>query len=998
MNRGCISGFLCVLTVSLLIALGTSPLMAQTTLGDISGSVTVSGNGVPGVTVTATSPKLQGQRVTYTGDNGVYFLHGLPPGPYAIKFELSGMTGVDKRVTVDLGQTARLDADMTPAATKETITVVATSPTALTTTQLGSNYKYETITQLPIARTLSSIAALTPGVDTATFNAGQLRIGGAFGYDNVFLVDGTDVNDNLFGTANGLYIEDAIAETQVMTGGISAEYGRFTGGVVNAITKSGGNDFAGTLRDDLSRPNWTSLTPFEETRSTPQRPTRTLGKVYQGTLGGPILKDRLWFFGAGRDVKTTGTTILTETGIPLAQSTSNPRYEGKLTATIAAKHTIQGSYITNNTTQGGNLGLGGTIDLRSAVTRQLPNSGESLFYNGIFTQSLFGELKFSRKLFGFRGAGGTLTDIHESPFLNATGAQRVYNAPYFDANDPENRNNKDISATMSYFLSTKSMGSHDVKGGLEDYISTRTGGNSQTATGYVYFADPKRVNGVAITDANGRYIPTFIPCVSNGGVLQSCAANALFVNNWLATRGAKVDLTTKAGFINDTWNLNKNWSFILGGRFEKVTGSATGGITTVDSSRFTPRLGSSWDVFGSGRTKVDLTAGQYSGRYLDNQFSKNTPVGNPSRVTYAYIGPAGEGLGFAPAFDIKNFVVTSGSFPLQNVFVNKGIKSPVVTEYTVGLGQAVSTNGFFKVVYTNRKWKDFVEDFVGGGAGFTHVIISPTVSANLDNTTVGNSSIPQKAYSSVQLLSQYRPLRHWNSQLAYTRELNNNGNFVGEAGNQPGNSSLIGNYPEIYEPNVHIPTGRLPGYEKDRVRWLNTYDLSLSRFGALNIGLIGNYDSPLTFSYATAVPTTAIQKAAILAAGDKSAPTSTTVFFGRRGAGQFASQKSLDAALTYSLPIFSSRVAPWIKAEMTNVTNAHKLISWTTTIIQDPTSPRDPLGLPTGFLRCGLTQKDSSGATVTATAGCGGVIFGNPTSAASYQAARAYDFAVGLRF
>ncbi len=89
-------------------------------------------------------------------------------------------------------------------------------------------------------------------------------INGAFAFDNVFMLNGVDVNDNLFGSPQNLFIEDAIEETQVLTSGISAEYGRFSGGVVNAITKSGGNTFSGSLRLNLTNPAWTNETPFEE--------------------------------------------------------------------------------------------------------------------------------------------------------------------------------------------------------------------------------------------------------------------------------------------------------------------------------------------------------------------------------------------------------------------------------------------------------------------------------------------------------------------------------------------------------------------------------------------------------------------------------------------------------------------------------------------------------------------------------------------------------------
>ena len=110
---------------------------------------------------------------------------------------------------------------------------------------------------------MADIAELAPGLTANTPNADQVSISGAFAYDNVFLVDGVDINDNLFGSPDNLFIEDAIEETQVMTSGVSAEYGRFSGGVINAVTKSGGNEFSGSFRTDLGNPEWRDENPFE---------------------------------------------------------------------------------------------------------------------------------------------------------------------------------------------------------------------------------------------------------------------------------------------------------------------------------------------------------------------------------------------------------------------------------------------------------------------------------------------------------------------------------------------------------------------------------------------------------------------------------------------------------------------------------------------------------------------------------------------------------------
>ena len=123
----------------------------------------------------------------------------------------------------------------------------------------------------------------------------QVVINGAFAFDNIFMINGVDVNDNLRAQPQNLYVEDAIQETQVLTSGISAEYGRFTGGVINAVTKSGGNTFSGSYRLNFVNPAWTVRTPIETSNRLDK-----LSGIHEATLGGPIMQDRLWFFGSGR--------------------------------------------------------------------------------------------------------------------------------------------------------------------------------------------------------------------------------------------------------------------------------------------------------------------------------------------------------------------------------------------------------------------------------------------------------------------------------------------------------------------------------------------------------------------------------------------------------------------------------------------------------------------------------------------------------------------------
>ena len=305
------------LTASLLLLLtmSTSVFAQGVQSATLRGTVTdQSGSALPGVTVTVKSPALMGERTAVTTANGGYILPGLPPGTYTITFTLAGMQEKQDTQALPLGLTTVVDATLKTAAVAETITVTANAPTVLENPTVGANIKAETVQELPILRTPTSIASLAPDVTgdrggrATTPLAGQLSINGGMAYDNNFLINGVNVQDNLFGQTNNLFIEDAIQETQVLTSGISAEYGHFTGGVMNVITKSGGNTFTGSFRDDLTNPKWTALTPFEQgfrgegvPAAKPATHTNKISNVYEATLGGPILRDHLWFFLAARD-------------------------------------------------------------------------------------------------------------------------------------------------------------------------------------------------------------------------------------------------------------------------------------------------------------------------------------------------------------------------------------------------------------------------------------------------------------------------------------------------------------------------------------------------------------------------------------------------------------------------------------------------------------------------------------------------------------------------
>src|SRR5439155_10119136 len=161
-------------------------------------------------------------------------------------------------------------------------------------------------------------------------SGGAYSIAGAMSFETLFMINGVSVSDNLRGQPYDLYIEDAIQETSIATAGISSEYGRFSGGVVNVITKSGGNRFSGSLRDSLLNDKWRAFTPYEHTTIAADaahvdtRVDRTV-PTYEYTIGGPIATDRLWFFAAGRHQLQESGRELVLTNIPYTFASKQPR-------------------------------------------------------------------------------------------------------------------------------------------------------------------------------------------------------------------------------------------------------------------------------------------------------------------------------------------------------------------------------------------------------------------------------------------------------------------------------------------------------------------------------------------------------------------------------------------------------------------------------------------------------------------------------------------------
>ena len=266
--------------------------------GRITGTVTDDqGTPLAGATVEVTSEGLKIERQATTGASGEFQFPLLPTGAYTVTVTALGRQPQIITLQLSIGQTVPLDVPLAPGEAAAVEITVTGTESALQTTEGGERLSVgRDIEQLPVLRrNLEDIALLAPNISFGPTDD-TISIAGAPSFDTTVLLDGAEVSDPYFGSAPVVYLEDAIDEVQILTTGISARYGRFQGGVINAVTKSGTNEFKGILRTELANQDWNSQTPFGEDRQD------KVNKVYQGTLGGPVVRDHLWFFAGVRKI------------------------------------------------------------------------------------------------------------------------------------------------------------------------------------------------------------------------------------------------------------------------------------------------------------------------------------------------------------------------------------------------------------------------------------------------------------------------------------------------------------------------------------------------------------------------------------------------------------------------------------------------------------------------------------------------------------------------
>jgi outer membrane receptor protein involved in Fe transport len=340
-----------ILKFILMLSLGLSAVsvIAQTsTTGSLEGSVIdPNGAAVKGATVTVTGANLISPKSATTGDDGHYQIPALPPGAYKIAIDASGFGKFEQSdVVVNLGRTATADAQLSLATATATVTVTGGAAVDTAQNTSGSNVSTDQFSNFPTQRTVQGLYTIAPsvtrsGLRDATGRDRDPSVAGSSGPENNYILDGVNTTDPAMGGSGANLPFEFVQEVEIKTGAYGAEYGKSTGGIFNVITKSGTNEFHGDLFG-----YGTTKGLVREVKNFPFTGSAANGFSevdLGGDIGGPIKRDKLWFFGAFNPQRRKNFYLTQTFHNPAENKVTIPFYAGKITWAVNNNNTFTAS-------------------------------------------------------------------------------------------------------------------------------------------------------------------------------------------------------------------------------------------------------------------------------------------------------------------------------------------------------------------------------------------------------------------------------------------------------------------------------------------------------------------------------------------------------------------------------------------------------------------------------------------------------------------------------
>jgi hypothetical protein len=735
-----------------ILLISPAALRAQTT-GTISGRVTdETGGTLPGATVEASSPALQGTRVATTDGSGTYRLTFLPPGSYAVTFTLQGFaTDSHKEIRVDLDKDTTLDSQLRAAMT-ETITVTSDAPVVdTTTTTLGTKLDQRAIETLPTARNYAAVVQISPGVSTdANQDNDQqstVTVYGSSGSENIYYIDGVNTTGAEYGFQGKELNFEFIQAVDVKTGGYEAEYGKATGGIINVITKSGGNQFHGDLfgyRDDDSQ-----QASAEEVFSAAGTPRGFRRQDYGVGLGGYLVRDKLWFFGAYDKVSNSADTGL-PAGPMIGQTVTGDSKRDlaalKLTYRLSDSHSLIGNFFQDPRDDTGAINDASHTLIGDPLTytgvKKFGGKDYAVRYEGILSSSWLATAQAARHqeensiaaasaagdAIEFRDAGNDFFQTGGFGLLQTKSFQRDF-----------------AGGSLTHYLPQ-----HELKGGLE-YETEK--------------ADVER------RYSGGQQIDVFQNAVHPGLPIYShfywTTPDATLANAPVSKLTASPKHDDTSAYLQDRWSPLPNLTFTFGVRWDRQQIIDAQGTKQIDLKKdFAPRFGFICDPSEDHRSKFYGSFGRFYEQIPMDLVIRSFSFERQARIfnyspTSITPDPGAES-------DLDRGSAIFGGFTepadpnLRNQYLNEallGYEREVLPDLSVGI----------KAIY--RDYGEVIEDFLCMDDG-TYCIGNPGKGLmrqvfTLDYSQQFPAPAPKRIFKGIELSANKRFSKNWQALASY---------------------------------------------------------------------------------------------------------------------------------------------------------------------------------------------------------------------------------------
>jgi len=795
------------LMLALVLSL-TAAAFGQETSGAIEGTVTdTSGARVPGVTVTATGLDQGFSRTVKTDDEGFYRIQQVPPGQYRITTGgVSGFTDkAEDGVAVVLGRNTPVNFTLQASGATAEVTVTGADTPAIDVTTAGkiqTNIDQETLQLLPRGVGFASVLTVAPGVRAEPLSGG-FQIDGASGSENTFILDGQEVTNFRTGTlnSNNNIPSSFVQEIQVKTSGFEAQFGGATGGVVNVVTRGGGNNFRGEFGVEFEpsklQARGRQIIGASEIDLFYIQPQRAGGLNFfpSATLSGPIIPRHLWFFvSTAPQFLRTEQTFFTSGGQSITYESRERRdYTfARLDGQVMNNLRLSGTYTYNPLVRNGTFptfneifALGNNIsgatspEDRAALGGRVP--AVNVTGQAVFTPT-------SNLAINVRAGRGYLNEkINNYGIPNIPRIRCITAGPGcgagFASIPPNFLTERDISIRKTFdvdatYLLSNFGGRHQFAGGYQ-----RNAISNDVNEGYVGTGEVRLFYGRNFADNNG-----------DARGVASGAAGYGYVQDF-GTSGLASSVN-EGIFIQDQWQPINRLTLNLGIRFERenVPSFSEAGVPIKFDfkDKIAPRFGFSYDVTGNSKFVI---RGSF-GRFFD-RFKYELPrgsFGGDVFFRYYFLIPTGSTtpLAFTRAFGLANqfrtplnFRVPSNSSDPDFNTVDPNLLPVRQTEYTIGAQFEVVKDLVLEVNYKRKKLDRTIEDVgvpdpVTGSE--TYFIANPGFGIVADSLIPGTPGTPkaQRQYDAleVNLNRRFTTSYYVNASYTYSRLFGNYGGLA----------------------------------------------------------------------------------------------------------------------------------------------------------------------------------------------------------------------------